>query len=56
MQYQLNEGLTLRHAHKQGIIDAFPIGSVFGVDEDDFIAFHRLVVNVANNKVLAQLF
>ena len=56
MHYPLNEGLGLRPAHLQGITDAFPIGSVIGVEEEDFIAFHILVVKAANNKELAQLF
>ncbi len=56
VHYQLNEGWNLRHAHKQGITDAFPIGNVIRVDEDEFIAFHRLVAKAANNKELAQLF
>ncbi len=55
IHHQLNECLNLRPAHKQGIIDAYSISNVVGVDDDDFIAFH-LVVKVANNKELAPLF
>ena len=54
--YQLNEGLNLRPTLQQGITDALPIGIVIGVDQDDFIAFHRLVVKAAKNKELAQQF
>ncbi len=56
VHYQLSEGLNLTLALKQGITDALPIGSVIGVDYDDFNAFHRLVVKAAKNKELAQLF
>jgi hypothetical protein len=56
VHYQLNEGLSLRPRHQQGITDALHIGSAIGVDQDDFIAFHRLVVKAAKNNELAQLF
>jgi hypothetical protein len=52
----MNEGLALRPAHLQGITDAFPIGSVIGVEDEDFISFYRLVVKAANIKELVQLF
>jgi len=56
VRYQLNEGLGLKPAHLQGITDAFLIGSVIGVEDEDFIAFRCLVVKAANNKESAQLF
>ena len=40
----------------QGITDPFSIGSVIGVENDDFLGFHSLVVKSSKNNELAQLF
>ncbi len=42
VHYQLKEGLSLRPAHREGINDAVPIGSVIGVDEHDLLLFTAL--------------
>ncbi len=42
LYYQLHEGLSLRHAHLQGIIDAVDNTSILGLDKENFVAFHRL--------------
>ena len=54
--WQLNGGLSSRPIQLQGITDPLPIGSVIGVEYDEFISFHSLVEKASKNNELAQLF
>ena len=54
--HQLHEGLLSRPPHLQGFTDAFPIGSIIGLELKDFVSFHRLVVKASKNRVLAKVF
>ena len=55
LYYQPHEGLSLRHAHLQGITNAVSISSILRLDNKDFLAFYRLAEK-ALKKELSKLF
>jgi hypothetical protein len=55
-QFQLHDGLNERFPYLRGIADPLPICKAIGVEKEDFLEFHKLVINAAKRKQLSKLF
>ena len=56
LYHQLHAGLSERHVYLQGITDAVSICNILGLDQKDFVAFHRLAEKASKKKELSKLF